>query len=41
VGSKPEEDVQLGVVSWGIGCALTDFPGSLKSVHVMCTFHVR
>jgi trypsin len=24
---NPQDDVQIGIVSWGLGCALADFPG--------------
>lgn len=27
LGNNPSQDVQVGVVSWGIGCASRDFPG--------------
>ena len=27
VGKEQKDDVQLGIVSWGLGCALNDFPG--------------
>jgi trypsin len=27
LGNDPSQDVQVGVVSWGIGCASRDFPG--------------
>ena len=26
-GDSTEEDVQVGIVSWGYGCALSNFPG--------------
>ena len=32
LGNDPSQDVQVGVVSWGIGCASRDFPGELKTV---------
>jgi len=37
-GDTPEEDVQVGIISWGIGCGTNIFPGVYSRVRVLQDF---
>jgi len=37
-GDTPEEDVQVGIISWGIGCGTNIFPGVYSRVRVLHDF---